>query len=401
MKLGVKDAAECRRSERAPDAAGERDRGGGRTEDRIGDGILDHQHQHLHDRAEPQAQDQQIQRRCDRARPDVQARQQHQSDRHQRGAEDRKGAVAPGPRDQPTRDDRRRQQADDHRQQAQARSGRRGGVNGLKKQRQKGHRPEQGEADDQRQRPGNREHVVAQQSDRHDRLGDATLGGDEGDEQRDPQRADQDHLGRAPRPGRPTQARDEHDRAERTGEQRCSDVVDRGPGRGRRRGQRGADHRQRHQPDRQVDVEDPSPRHRLHDQPAQQRAADARDAEHRAEQSLVAPPFARRHDVADHRLNQDDEPARAQALHGAEADQLGHRMCLTAQRGPRQEHDDRALRHALAPVEIAQLAVDRSDDGLGEQERARDPGQAIQATEVRDDRRQRGGHDRLIECGQQ
>ena len=46
-----------------------------------------------------------------------------------------------------------------------------------------------------------------------------------------------------------------------------------------------------------------------------QRPGDAADPEDRAEDALIAAAIARRDDVADDRLGEDDEPAAAEALH--------------------------------------------------------------------------------------
>jgi hypothetical protein len=54
-----------------------------------------------------------------------------------------------------------------------------------------------------------------------------------------------------------------------------------------------------------------------------------------------------------------------------------------------------------AAVLVAELSPDLRGRGRGEQVRGDHPGQMGQAAEVVDDRRQRGGDDRLVERGQQ
>src|SRR5207249_2821546 len=137
---------------------------------------------------------------------------------------------------------------------------------------------------------------------------------------------------------------------------------------------------------RDVDVEDPPPGDRSHDDPAEERPRDARDAEHGAEEALVAAALARRYDVADDRLHQHDQAAGAEALNRAEGDQLRHTVRLATERRADEEEDDRALEHALAAVEVAELAVDRRHRGLREEECARHPREPIEAAEVADDR---------------
>ena len=58
-----------------------------------------------------------------------------------------------------------------------------------------------------------------------------------------------DDLRRAPRPGRPAEAREEHDRGQRPREQRGAEIVDRVPAHLRRRVERDRDHRERDDPD--------------------------------------------------------------------------------------------------------------------------------------------------------
>ena len=76
--------------------------------------------------------------------------------------------------------------------------------------------------------------------------------------------------------------------------------------------------------DRKVDVEDPVPGELLDEEAAEQRTDDARDPEHRPEQSLVAAALAGRDDVSDDRLGADHQPAAPETLNGPERDQLGH-----------------------------------------------------------------------------
>ena len=150
-----------------------------------------------------------------------------------------------------------------------------------------------------------------------------------------------------------------------------------------------------------VDVEDPAPRGVVDQEAADQRPGDAADPEDRAEDALIAAAVARRDDVADDRLREDDEPAAAEALQRAEGDELAHALRLAAQRRPDEEDDDRGLEDALAPVEVAELAVERRRDRRGQQVAGDDPGELVEAAELGGDGRQRGGDDRPVERGQQ
>ena len=94
--------------------------------------------------------------------------------------------------------------------------------------------------------------------------------------------------------------------------------------------------------------------------------------------------------------------AAAQTLNSPEDDQLGQALGQAAQGRTSQEDDQRDLEHNLAAVEIAELPIDRRDNGLGEQVSGDHPGDVAQAAEVADDGRKRGGDDRLVQrCHQQ
>ncbi len=93
---------------------------------------------------------------------------------------------------------------------------------------------------------------------------------------------------------------------------------------GTRRGrdvEHGGDGEQGDDADGHVDVEDPSPRQVLGEQPTRQRADDARDAEHGAEVPHVLAALAGRDHVAGDRLGPHHQTAGADALHGPGGDQ--------------------------------------------------------------------------------
>ncbi len=154
-------------------------------------------------------------------------------------------------------------------------------------------------------------------------------------------------------------------------------------------------------PDRHVHVEDPAPGERVDEEAAEKRPGDRRDAEDGADQPHVAAALARRDDVADDRLRADHQAAGADSLERAERDQLIHRLAEPRQHRPGEEDQDRDEEHGLAPVHVAELAVERRRDGRREQIRGDDPREVVEAAEVADDRRQRGRDDRLVERGQE
>ena len=121
--------------------------------------------------------------------------------------------------------------------------------------------------------------------------------------------------------------------------------------------------------DRQVDVEDPAPREVVDEEAAEQRPGDRRDGEHRADQAHVATALPRRDDVGDDRLRADHQAAGADALERAERDQLLHRLAEPGEHRAGEEDQDRGQEDGLAPVHVAELAVDRRRDRRREQVR--------------------------------
>ena len=82
-------------------------------------------------------------------------------------------------------------------------------------------------------------------------------------------------------------------------------------------------------------------------------------------------------------------------------DQLVHRLAEPGEHRAGEEDEDRGQEDGLAPVHVAELAVDRRRDRRREQVRGDDPREVVEAAEVADDRRQRGRDDRLVERGQE
>ena len=134
---------------------------------------------------------------------------------------------------------------------------------------------------------------------------------------------------------------------------------------------------------------------------AEQRADDGRDPEDCTEVALVLAAFSRRDDVAHNRERDHHEPAGAEPLQGAEADQLRHRLREAAERRSDQEDHDRGLQHTFAAVEVAELPVERPGDGRGEEIGGDHPREVGDSAEVADDRRERRRDDRLIERRQE
>ena len=162
-----------------------------------------------------------------------------------------------------------------------------------------------------------------------------------------------------------------------------------------------ANYKQREQPQRQVDIEDPAPGSVLHDKAADQRADHRRQAKHTAEQPLIAPAFGRRDHVGYRRHADDHQTAAAEPLKGAHQHQLRHVLRQPAQRRSREEQQNRDLQHPLAAKQIAELTVQRHHDGGGEDIGRHHPGKLVEAAQLADNGRQRGGDYCLVERGEQ
>jgi hypothetical protein len=395
------DRAADGHAEAAADRAEEGRPGGRHAEVAVVDVVLHGEHEHLHDEADPQAEDEHVERAFEGARVRAHRREPPEADDHERGTGDRERAVVTPPRDDLPAADRGDEQPEDQRQQLEAGAGRRGAGDDLQEERQVGRRAEEAEADDEADRARHGEHAAGEQAHRQHRLGRALLDRDEQRGGGDGDDAEADDLPRAPAVGLAAQARRQHEAAGGEAEQDRAEHVDACLATLLWHAQGDRDHRKGDDPDRQVDVEDPAPRGVVDQEAADQRPGHAADPEDGTEDALVAAAVARRDDVADDRLREDDEPAAAEALHRAEGDELAHALGLAAQRRPDEEDDDRGLEDALATVEVAELAVERRRDRRGQQVAGDDPRELVEAAELGRDSRQRGRDDRPVERRQQ
>ncbi len=127
-----------------------------------------------------------------------------------------------------------------------------------------------------------------------------------------------------------------------------------------------ADHQQREQAERQVDIEDPAPGGVLHQKTADQRADHRRQAENAAEQPLIAAAVGGRDDVGDRRHADHHQAAAAEPLQAAHQHQLGHILRQPAERGADEKQPNRHLQHDFAAEQIAKFTVQRHRDGGAE-----------------------------------
>lgn len=156
-------------------------------------------------------------------------------------------------------------------------------------------------------------------------------------------------------------------------------------------------HNQGHHAEWRVDGEDPPPTQVIDEGAADDRATDGRDHVHRAEQPEIAAPFARAHDLADDGLRSDHQPAAAGPLDHPVDEELGNRLREPAQHGADHEYADPGDEQRPAAEPVAQLAVQRHDDGCGDEVCGDHRRHLFQTPELPGNGRQRRSHDRLIE----
>ena len=137
------------------------------------------------------------------------------------------------------------------------------------------------------------------------------------------------------------------------------------------------------------------------DEAADQRPDDRRGGEDGADQALVAASIAGRHDHADHRKRQREETAGADTLDGAEDHELPHVLCGSAERRAQEEDQDRDDEERLAPVDVAEPAVQGHGYGRAEHVSGEDPRVLRDPSEVGNDTRERRGDDGLVEGGKE
>ena len=167
-----------------------------------------------------------------------------------------------------------------------------------------------------------------------------------------------------------------------------------------RRNRRGR-HEDDHHGDWHIDPKRPPPGQIVGEVPAQQRPDDRRDTEDRAQDALIAAPFPERDHLADQRAGRDRDSAAADPLQGARSHQHGHRMGQPAGHRSDDEEHHRGLEHPFAAEQIPELADQRGDDRRRQQIAGDNPGLTAGVAQVGDDRRQRGGNDRLVQRREQ
>lgn len=83
--------------------------------------------------------------------------------------------------------------------------------------------------------------------------------------------------------------------------------------------------------------------------------------------------MAKWYDVAENHLSEEVDTAGAKTLNDPAEDENGARMCSTADRAANCENSNRKNERHLSTHHVAELTVERLEDGAGEEESGSDP----------------------------
>ena len=150
------------------------------------------------------------------------------------------------------------------------------------------------------------------------------------------------------------------------------------------------------EPERDVHPKDRAPAEGLRKIAAGDRPERRRGDRYAGEIALIAAALARRNGLADQRLRERHQSTAAESLqHARRGEELDVRR-ERAQHRSEHEQEERGEHHRLAAEGVAEAAVNRRCDRVGDQIRNHYPGDTLDLAEVGRHRRQRGGDDRLI-----
>ena len=148
--------------------------------------------------------------------------------------------------------------------------------------------------------------------------------------------------------------------------------------------------------ERHVDPKDRAPAQGLRQISAGDRPEGAGRDRDAGEVALIASALARRNSLADQRLRQRHQSAAAKSLQHAGRGQHFDIRRQRAQHRSEHEHGERGQHHRLAAEGVAEPAVNRRRDGVGDQIRHHHPGDALDLAEIRRHRGERGRDDGLV-----
>ena len=199
--------------------------------------------------------------------------------------------------------------------------GRRAAVHDLEPARQEHHRREEPEGGQEHGADRHGEGADPEEAEGHDGLSHPGFDDDERGQEDDAQHEQAAHAGIGPLGGLLVGQADE-DGHQRGGEEDGTDVVDAGTVTSQLVGRQVAPHHEGgHGTDRQVDEEDPVPAQCVGDQTADGRADEDRQAEDRAEETLVLAALRRREDVTDDGDRDREQRSGAESLDGTAGDE--------------------------------------------------------------------------------
>ena len=162
-------------------------------------------------------------------------------------------------------------------------------------------------------------------------------------------------------------------------------------------GQEESDQHQGDQPERQVDVEDPSPTEVVRDEAADQRSDDTPQSKDAHDQAHPAPTFAGRKDVADGGDAQRHQRASTDAGQRSGGDQLAHVLRKPGAGRTEQEDQQAGDVERPPPKQVRELADNRHGHRRGEHVGGEEPRIQIEAVQLANDGRRRGRDDRTGE----
>ncbi len=143
------------------------------------------------------------------------------------------------------------------------------------------------------------------------------------------------------------------------------------------------------------------PRPRIGDEPTQRRPDDRGEPEDPGQYSLVLAALRGREQVADRYKRDRHHGAATKALERPEADQLDHSLRKPREGRSDQEDDHPGDAEPLAAVHVGKPSHDWNDHRRRHHVRGCHPRVQLEPTQVRDDPRERGADDGLVQRGQE
>ena len=392
-----------RKPQRAADGPIELCRRGRRAHDVVRDGVLHRDGVDRERHAQAKAHDHYVQRR-----PSVAGLVAHQRYQEHAGAHDAQrdealeAVVASEARERLSRGGRPNDDSEHHRGEEATAAGGRRSEHALKEQRDEQSPAEHSEPGKKNHQQRYAHHSVAVDRQGHNGIGDPQLDEDEHDGSGRRDRQGRDHLRRGPpvlhaAPGQAYKQRDH-----RQHQERHAGEVDMSLRPGRPDvGEPADEDRDDWHPQRQIDVEDPVPRQRVGDEPAESRPDYREQTEDGRYDPLVLPTLARGKKVGNGNERNGHHDAATEALDRPKGDELVHRLALSRQHRAGQEDSDSRDVEALSPMDVRQLADDGDRCGGGHQVCGHDPREAVQPAQVGNDTRHRRADDGLVERRQE